>query len=116
MIKKQIEIIENVIKRRGQLYIYYSIHLVLWPREAENRYCKNSDLSLNVSNHKECQTRCTETTACVGIAYSYKEGSTNHCYICNDDKLSLAGNQFAFYRRKGKAKYQYICTWSRIYH
>ena len=81
--------------------------LDLWPREESNRYCKNSDLRDNVSNQKECQSICMEATACVGISYSYKKGSTKYCYMCKDDELSLAGNQFAFYRPQG---WKYVTT------
>ena len=50
----------------------------------------------------DCQQLCLTADTCVGIAYSKKASSNHYCYICIDDKLSLAGNGFAFYGKQGE--------------
>ena len=73
----------------------------LWEREAASKYCKNyAKPNVDVSNQKECQDQCkAKAFECVGIAYSYKSGSTHHCYVCSDDNLDDAINDFGFYRK-----------------
>ena len=75
----------------------------LWKRESESKYCKNHvKPTIDVSNQKECQDQCVSySNECIGIAYSYKFGNTHHCYLCLDDNLSYASNDFGFYRRNG---------------
>ena len=57
--------------------------------------------AVDVSNQKECQDQCESySNDCIGIGYSYKPGNTHHCYLCYDDELTKASNDFGFYRRK----------------
>ena len=78
--------------------IYISLFLDIWPQEAADKICQNSDSDTRVSNQEECQSLCLTNAACVGIAYSHKEGHT-WCYRCYDDILSSANHEYSFYRR-----------------
>ena len=74
----------------------------LWPEEVKYKYCKNSAWNHNVLSQAECQERCIMYDGCVGISYSYKDYDRSRgCYVCMDDNLTTAGNEFGFYRRPG---------------
>ena len=84
------------------IHLFRLFLLDSWPRVTENQYCVNHDLRSNVSSQMDCQQLCLTADTCVGIAYSKKASSNHYCYICIDDKLSLAGNGFAFYGKQGE--------------
>ena len=60
-----------------------------------------------MSNQIQCQGKCEAISPCKGISYSHKAGSTNYCYVCKDDVLSNASNDFGFYRNPGKFKLKF---------
>ena len=74
----------------------------LWQEEVKDKYCANYAPNHNVSSQQECQRRCVEKIGCVGISYSHIDNSqSNYCYVCMDDDLTAASNNFGFYRRPG---------------
>ena len=75
----------------------------LWPEEAKDKFCfPNSFSSDDVSSQQECQRRCVEKIGCVGISYSHKDNDhMRYCYVCIDDNLTTAYNDFGFYRKPG---------------
>ena len=67
-----------------------------------DKYCPNFAKDHPVSSQQECQRICVETTGCVGISYSHKDNETiMSCYVCMDDNLTTARNDFGFYRNPG---------------
>ena len=76
----------------------------MWTESAANRYCQNFDKLRYVINQEGCQVLCEADIECVGIIYSHKFGLTKYCYVCKDDTLTYAGNEFGFYRRPGKLR------------
>ena len=89
------------------IYLLYSIYFSgqLWTEESMNEWCPNSQRSKDVTSQRECQRNCEAKSACVGISYSHKdEANRRHCYMCRDDVLMNAPNNFGFYRRPGKKK------------
>lgn len=76
-----------------------------WPEETEDKYCPNSQTFKDVSNQAECQDKCEAQSSCVGISYSHQDAANRTwCYVCKDDVLRGAANDFGFYRRPGKNK------------
>ena len=74
----------------------------LWPEEVKDKYCPNFAPNHDVSSQQECQQRCTGKNGCVGISYSHKDDkNSKYCYVCMDDTLKTARNNFGFYRRPG---------------
>ena len=74
----------------------------LWPEEVKDKYCPNSAHNNDVSSQQECQQRCIGKNGCVGISYSHKDDkNSKYCYVCMDDTLKTARNNFGFYRRPG---------------
>ena len=74
----------------------------MWAEEARDQRCRDyiEPVTQNdVRNQFECQLNCTARVDCVGILYSYKEAISGWCYMCLDDNLSSAGNNFGFYRK-----------------
>ena len=82
---------------------YYLFHINtgndLWPEEVKHKGCPNHDPNHGVSSQKECQQECIANPNCVGISYSYKDISKSYCYVCKDEELTAATNNFGFYRR-----------------
>ena len=64
-----------------------------------NRYCANSTVHRNVTTQIDCQELCEAVVGCPGISYSNKNEMTHLCYVCHDEILSVAGNDFGFYKR-----------------
>ena len=60
--------------------------------------CANANVKSDVKNQLQCQDLCEADIGCVGISYSYKLGMTQHCFLCKDDTLGRAKNEFGFYR------------------
>ena len=85
--------------------MYYLLNIIsespkgLWPEEVKDKYCPKSARNHDVSSQQECQQRCIEKIGCVGISYSHKCGKARYCYVCMDDNLKKARNNFGFYRR-----------------
>ena len=73
----------------------------LWIEEAPNMRCTTYTETASVDTQQECQSNCVQDYECVGILYSYKLGYTHLCYVCKDDNLLEARNNFGFYRRPG---------------
>ena len=75
----------------------------MWPEEAKDKYCPNNERMMSSTPHvttadvKECQQKCIAKPTCVGISYSYK--TNTNCYLCMDENLSAAQNNYGFYRR-----------------
>ena len=86
--------------------IYFCIG-ILWEKEATDTYCANSNKLTDVSNQNQCQEKCEAISTCPGISYSYKAGSTTYCYVCLNDVLSSAVNDFGFYRKPGMFKLKF---------
>ena len=79
-----------------------------WAVEFNHRYCPNfvkPATDHDVTSQLDCQQKCRARNNCIGIGYSHRIGYTGWCYICMDDNLNTASNDFAFYRkpRPGKA-------------
>ena len=81
------------------LAIFLLVVIDLWIEEAPNMKCTTYTKTASVDTQQECQSNCAQDPECVGILYSYKLGSTHHCYVCKDDNLLEATNNFGFYRR-----------------
>ena len=74
----------------------------MWPDEVKDKYCPNNVNNHDVSSQQECQQRCIGKIGCVGISYSHEDDdSSKYCYVCKDDNLKTAKNNFGFYRRQG---------------
>ena len=74
----------------------------LWQEEVKDEYCPNFVPNHDVSSQQECQRRCVEKIGCVGISYSHKDNDhMRYCYVCMDDNLTTAYNDFGFYRKPG---------------
>ena len=74
-----------------------------WSETSEDKRCPNNEVSTEVSTQIECQNKCGAQSSCVGITYSHKnDGIRKWCYMCKDDILKDASNDFGFYRRPGK--------------
>ena len=77
----------------------------MWIKESSHKYCPNNTARTVDNNQYQCEALCEADTGCVGISYSYKVGMTQHCFLCKDDTLGRAINEFGFYRNinfKGK--------------
>jgi len=72
----------------------------LWKVEKKNKYCPSHKMWTNSKGQQDCQNRCVNRKGCVGMSISYKSISTRYCYVCNNDKLANAANNFHFYRRE----------------
>ena len=83
------------------LAMFLLVVIVLWIEEAPNTMCTTFNKTASVATQQECQSNCAQDAECVGILYSYKFGSTHYCYVCKDDNLLQASNNFGFYRRSG---------------
>ena len=83
------------------LAIFLLVVIVLWVEELPNTMCTTFTGTAPVATQQECQSNCAQDSECVGILYSYKLGSTQHCYVCKDDNFLEATNNFGFYRRPG---------------
>ena len=81
------------------LAIFLLVVVVVWVEELPNTMCSTFTQTAPVATQQECQSNCAQDSECVGILYSYKLGSTHHCYVCKDDNLLEATNNFGFYRR-----------------
>ena len=66
--------------------------------------CTTFNKTATVNTQHECQANCDHNSECVGILYSYKINFTQYCYICKDDNLRKARNDFGFYRRSGNVQ------------
>ena len=88
----------------------------MWNKESSNKYCENNVDERSANTQIGCQALCKakSESECVGIAYSHKIGSTDHCYLCKDDTLRSAYNDFGFYRRPGIFKIFSIWLINRI--
>ena len=75
----------------------------LWTESAKDKFCIDHT-SFNVSSQVECQHICKERSDCVGYSYSKKLGSTEYCLICKNRNLSVASNNFGFYKRQGTTR------------
>ena len=74
----------------------------MWPEEVKDEYCSNFTRNYDVSSQLECQQKCIGKIGCVGISYSHEDDdSSRYCYLCMDDNLKTAKNNFGFYRRQG---------------
>ena len=83
------------------LAIFLLVVVVVWVEELPNTMCSTFTETAPVATQQECQSNCAQDSECVGILYSYKLGSTHHCYVCKDDNFLEATNHFGFYRRPG---------------
>ena len=70
----------------------------LWPEETPNKYCANSTVKPGIPRQLECQKKCEAEIGCVGIAMSHQQDK-NWCYLCLDDILKAAINEYGFYRK-----------------
>ena len=73
----------------------------MWPEEVKDKYCPKYVSNHNVLSQQECQERCIGENGCVGISYSHKDNNARFCYVCTNDNLKSAFNNFGFYRRPG---------------
>ena len=84
-----------------------------WSKEAANTWCPNSVVDRSINTQGGCQALCEAKSRleCVGISYSHKGGSTDYCYLCNDDTTESSVNEFGFYRRPGISEIAF--SWSK---
>ena len=82
----------------------------MWPEEVKDKYCPNFAQDHDVSSQQECQQRCIGKVGCVGISYSHKDNNTRYCYVCMDDNLTTARNNYGFFRRPGIIDVQFLNT------
>ena len=76
----------------------------LWPEETKDKACLNYQSADVATNQTECQEKCLETFACIGIAYSHNDAIIPYCVICLRDVLEPSINPYGygFYRRPGR--------------
>lgn len=74
----------------------------LWSEESAHKMCQNhapNPYYPYPMDQHQCQALCAATTGCVGISYSHKVGPNKFCYVCYDDLLESANDEFGFYRK-----------------
>jgi len=75
----------------------------LWPEEEPGKVC-DSHQQGPYTDQLGCQEACESNNWCLGVDRTHKFEIWDSCFLCHDDKLVPAVNDFGFYRRPNMPK------------